>query len=291
MSDDELDEIAAQLYALTPEEFTPARNEAVEAAKAAGDRTLAAAVAKLRKPNAVAWVANQLARAQPAEIAALRSLGDELREATATLDRQRLRELSARQRPAVAALVRQAGVLADGAGQPMSKATSRSLEDTLHAAMADAGAGAALAAGRLTTALASTGFPGLDSEEEAPAPEAPPRRAPAAASTGQESDDDRLATARGQAEEARRRAASASDDADRADEVARRAGGSVDQARARVAAVRRELEAATRDLDVAEEVLRSAKADALTAKRTADRAQRALEATEEHLRRLGGRRR
>jgi hypothetical protein len=288
MSEDELERIAGELYALTPDAFTPARTERVEQAKAAGQRTLAAAVAKLRKPNAVGWLANQLVRDQPDGVAQLLGLGEQLREATATLDRQRLRELSGRQRPAVTALVRRAGVLADEAGQPMSKATARSLEETLHAAMADPVAGARLTAGQLTAALTSTGFPGL-SPDEAPKL-APPAASKAGGRTPDGDDGARLAAARADEEEARRRVAATASDAEAAAEVAQRAGRAVDEARARVAALRRELDSATRELDMAEEVHRSAKADALTARRTADRAQRALEAAEEHHRRLGGRR-
>ena len=54
----QLDAIAAELYALPPEEFTEARN----ARAATADRALAASVKALRKPTASAWAVDLLAR-------------------------------------------------------------------------------------------------------------------------------------------------------------------------------------------------------------------------------------
>jgi hypothetical protein len=69
---------------------------------------LAAQIHQLTKPNLVAWLANQLARERADEIRPLLELGVALREATATLSGQQLRELSRQQRQLVYALVQQA---------------------------------------------------------------------------------------------------------------------------------------------------------------------------------------
>src|SRR5262249_28758146 len=144
-----LDEIAWELYGLLPAEFTAARNARAKEAKQAGDRDLAAAITALGKPTMVGWLANQLIRQYPDEMHALLELGESLREATASLAGDQLRELSRQQRQVVYALVHQARGLASAAGHPASEDTARGLEETLHAALADPAAASQLAAGRL----------------------------------------------------------------------------------------------------------------------------------------------
>jgi hypothetical protein len=152
---------AEKLYGLPPDRFVAARTELVKQAKAVKDADGAGAIGKLAKPTAVAWLANQLVRADRDEVTALLDLGAELRDATAALDAARLRELTAQQRGMIAGLVRRAKELGSSAGQPVSESTARGLEDTLHAALVDGQAAADLVAGRLTTALESSGFPGM----------------------------------------------------------------------------------------------------------------------------------
>src|SRR5690606_40691564 len=62
-----LGEVAADLYGRTLAEFVAARNEQVRAAKAAGDKELAADIAGLRKPTVAAWTVNMLVHAAPDE--------------------------------------------------------------------------------------------------------------------------------------------------------------------------------------------------------------------------------
>ena len=154
-----LDEIAGELYALAPNEFTSARNERVKQLRQAGDKELAQQIGALAKPTMVGWLANQLVREYPDEMGALLELGASLREATANLAGDQLKELSRQQRQVVHALVQQARGLARSAGHPASEDTARGLEETLHAALADQGAAEELAAGRLTGVLSRTGFP------------------------------------------------------------------------------------------------------------------------------------
>jgi hypothetical protein len=64
----DLDSIAGKLYGVSPEAFTSSRSAEVRAARSAGNRQLAAAVAQLRRPTVGAWLANQLARERKDEL-------------------------------------------------------------------------------------------------------------------------------------------------------------------------------------------------------------------------------
>lgn len=172
-SPDELvGEAADELYALSPEQFTAARDERVKAAREAGDRKLAAALGRLRRPTVSAWVLNLLVRDQPEVGEQLVELGGELRRAQEQLSGDALRELASQRQRLVAALVRSARRLAAAAGHPVSAATGFELEQTLHAALADPDVAAEVGSGRLARPASRTGF-----EAQAPAP-APARPAP-----------------------------------------------------------------------------------------------------------------
>jgi murein DD-endopeptidase MepM/ murein hydrolase activator NlpD len=118
-------------------------------------------------------VANQLVRRHADEITALRELGAGLREATASLSGEQLRQLSQQQNGVIAALVAQARSLGKDAGQPLSEATQRGLEATLRAALADEELADQLAAGQLSTALEHVGFSGSISADAVPKPASP----------------------------------------------------------------------------------------------------------------------
>ncbi len=156
----DVDQVAAELYALTAEEFTAARNARAKEAKAAGDKQAALQIAALRKPTTVAWLANLLARQRPDEIGALLELGAALREATATLRGPALRELSGQRHRLVYALVQQAKALAGATGKRITEDVARGLEETLTVALADPEAARLLARSRLTEGLAAGGFTG-----------------------------------------------------------------------------------------------------------------------------------
>jgi hypothetical protein len=156
-----------ELYGLPLGQFTAARSERAKRARADGDRGAAAVIAKLPKPNVVAWLANQLARQNPNELRPLLELGESLRRATADLDADRLSQLSQQQRQVVSDLTGRARELANEAGQAVSDSTVRGLEDTLHAALADQQAAEELVRGQLALGLSRTGFPGLDAADDA----------------------------------------------------------------------------------------------------------------------------
>lgn len=149
----DVDAVADELYALPREEFTAARDARARAARAAGDRDLATAIGTLRRPTSAAWVANLLARERPGEVRDLTEFGATLREAHATLDGATLQELSRQRHQVVHALVQQARTLGRDAGNPVSEAVAREVEETVTAALSDPDAARALAAGRLATAL------------------------------------------------------------------------------------------------------------------------------------------
>ncbi|GAB3356347.1 hypothetical protein [Modestobacter lapidis] len=152
-----LSDVAGELYGLPPDEFTAARDARRKEARADGDRDLAQAIGKLRRPSAAAWAVNTLVRREPDELRQLVALGADLREAQRTLEGEQLKELTQQRRRVVAALVRQARTLAQELGRPVSDAVAGQVQDTLRAAMADEDAGRATLSGRLTSPLSYTG--------------------------------------------------------------------------------------------------------------------------------------
>lgn len=197
-----LDAAADELYALTPDRFTAARNERA----AAADREAAASIKALRKPSVAAWAVNLLAR--EGRLGEAIDLAVALREAQADLDAAELKTLSTQRRALVAALAAQAVDLARAHDVTVSPAARDEVHKTINAAVMDAGAAAAVMTGRLVRALEATGFDEVDVSDavagSAPVPTARPSR-------------DELAErrARRAAEQAVREAERAASDADR----------------------------------------------------------------------------
>lgn len=171
-----LDEVADRLYGLPPGEFVPARDEAVARARADGDRELARAIGRLRRPTRAAWLANLLARHRAEQVAGLAGLAAGLADAQRSLDGAALRELSSRRHRLVAAMARDAGRLAREAGEPAGEPVLRELQGILEAALARPEVAAEVRAGRLTRAVSYSGF---GPESDTGAGVAPPRPAPA----------------------------------------------------------------------------------------------------------------
>jgi hypothetical protein len=76
-----VDEIADRLYALAPEEFTQARNQAERELRKAGEKELADEVKALRKPTAAAGAVNRLVREHRPEVDAFLAAAADLRDA------------------------------------------------------------------------------------------------------------------------------------------------------------------------------------------------------------------
>ncbi|GLY19403.1 hypothetical protein Kisp01_64170 [Kineosporia sp. NBRC 101677] len=168
-----LEEAAAELYAVEPGRFTAERTRLTKEARQAKDTEAAKAIGELRRPTTSAWLLNQLVRGEQGageEIDRLEQLGHELREAQAALDAQLMRELTKERHQLVAALVQRAEEIAEQAGQKVSAAVRRELEDTLGAAVADEQASLAVTSGRLTRALTYAGFGEVDVTEATATP-------------------------------------------------------------------------------------------------------------------------
>jgi hypothetical protein len=145
-----------ELYGADPQAFTERRAELAAAARDAGDRAGAKAIAALRRPTRAAWMVNLLARTDPSGPAKLAELGAALRAAQEAGHGPRLRELSAARGALVDALTSQALSLA-GAAEP-TPALRLEVSQTLTAALADPGVAADFAAGTLTRAVQWSGF-------------------------------------------------------------------------------------------------------------------------------------
>jgi hypothetical protein len=153
-----LDGVAEQLYGLHPDAFVPARDDAVAEARQAGDRDLARAIARLRRPTRAAWLANLLARERPEQLDGLLALAGDLASAQRTLDGSALRALSAQRNRLVTAMAREGGRLAAQAGDSATESVVRDLAGILDAALADPAVAEEVRSGRLTRTVSYSGF-------------------------------------------------------------------------------------------------------------------------------------
>lgn len=196
----DFDTVADELYAGEPAEFISARNAAVKAAKADGDKALAARIGELRKPTAAAAAVNRLARSDSTSLASLAELGERLRDAHTRLAGDDLRALARERAELVRAVVRELPSLSDP--------VMREVEATLEAVTSDPNVGALALAGRLTSVAHQDVDQWLSMPvATAPAPAArrppklvekaepaPPRRASKAAETSSQAEEkERLA--------------------------------------------------------------------------------------------------
>ncbi|NED99683.1 hypothetical protein [Phytoactinopolyspora halotolerans] len=154
----DVDEAAAELYGLTPDEFVAARNAMVKRAKAEDGREAAAQIQALRKPTLAAWLVNQLVRAHRSEVSDLLAVGDGMREATAASEGARLRELTSRRKELIDGLITRVRSLADDAGVRAGDDAVDAVNETLLAATADPRAASQVEAGTLTHPLQHVGF-------------------------------------------------------------------------------------------------------------------------------------
>jgi hypothetical protein len=167
-----LTDAAAELYALEPAGFVPARDARASALRAEGEEEAAARVKALRKPSTAAWVVNLLARAEPDQVGQVVDLGAAFREAQDDLDGPRLRELTRQRRQLVTAVAARARGLAAEAGVTVSGAVLAQVESTLTAAMIDADAGRAVRSGLLVGPLQATGIGRADVASAVAVPDA-----------------------------------------------------------------------------------------------------------------------
>lgn len=271
----DLDAIAAELYALPPAEFTAARN----ARAGTADRSIAGHVKALRKPTVAAWAVDRLAR--EGQLAEALELSAALREAQDDLDAAELSRLGRQRRQLVAALASEAVKLANDAGVAISAAAREDVEKTINAAVLDAAAAAAVMTGRLVTTLEAGAFEPDDLAEAVggslPGAAAAPAR-----------DDLAERRARKAAERAAREAERAANEAEREltkiEEQRTKLQERVDHASERIDDLRRDLArlekdraTATTALAEVEDEHRAAASRAKSAAKEADAARRALD--------------
>ncbi|MFC5728400.1 MULTISPECIES: hypothetical protein [Nocardioides] len=181
--DDQLLEIADELYALSLAEFTPARDKRAKELKGT---PLAARVKALRKPSTAAWVVDLLVRREAAQVDQVLNVGAALREAQQAMSAGELRTLTKQRRQVTAAVTTQARRLAAEEGMRVTESVAEQVEATLTAAMVDEECGRAVRSGLLVSALATTGVEPMEPAElaaslavpEALGYQAVPREAP-----------------------------------------------------------------------------------------------------------------
>ena len=147
-----------ELYGTAPADFIAVRTRLVAAAKAADDPELAAELKTLRKPTAVAWLLNRVARSEPEVITDLLDLGERMRTAQAKGDGAALAAARPERQEVVDGLVAAARRSAEEAGASFGTAASDGVGSTAVAALADPASGRALASGRLLRPLTYAGF-------------------------------------------------------------------------------------------------------------------------------------
>jgi hypothetical protein len=198
-----LDAVAEHLYGLLPDDFVPERDAAVARARESGDRELARAIGRLRRPTRAAWLANLLARHRREQLDGLLGLAAGLADAQRTLDGAALRQLSSKRHQLVAAMAREAGRLAVQAGDPAAESVLRELQGILEAALARPDIAAQVRSGRLTRTVSYTGF-GPEADPGATPTPAPPERTPAAPDQTDVAEADPAAAERAERERAER---------------------------------------------------------------------------------------
>lgn len=290
----ELSAVTDELYAGGLDEFMPQRTALAKAARAEGEKALAAEIGKLRKPSVAAWAINMLVRDSPEEIDRLLYLGAAFRQAQDDLDGAELRELSRQRQALIGAVVEHAQGVAADLGRPISDAIASEIEQTFRAAMADPGAATAVRGGALTTAISGSGLGSLNISDVA-ASTTPVLEGvrPPATSKGRGKKALSSADDESEAKEQRAREQAAKEAADRLEQAEQSAtvaadrvtaaGEALERARARRAELRvalkelrERLTAAEEDLATAEDAVAEAEDHREAAKNEAATAERAL---------------
>jgi hypothetical protein len=249
-ADDPLD----RLYAVPLDEFVSERDRLARELRQAGEREAAARVKALRKPSAVVWALNRLARSDPDAVRGLVEAAERMRNVQRGGRGEDYRDAQRALTEATATLSRRAaGLLAEAGRRPGETLTLR-LAAALGAAVASPEASGLLQAGRLTEEPEPAGFAGIG--EAAPRARRAPRAGKAPAGRDRAGEERRAAAERRAAERERRRA----------EEAERR-----------------------RRVEEAQRMVREAKAEAARLARDLERAQERLARAEEALAKLEGR--
>ncbi len=224
---------ADDLYGLDPAEFVAARTALAKRLRAAGDKSEAARVAKLRRPSTTAVALNRAARENSDLLDAALVAGQELRAATEAAlrgDASLLRSASAAERAASDRFIA-AATAHLGAGGP---AGSPRLASTLRAAVVDDAVAEELRRGVLSTDHEAPAFgfaTGMEVEEPPTRPKAPAKpkltgkrsaKEREAAAEAERSERERVAEEERQRFQARRRRADQEREVERLERSAER---------------------------------------------------------------------
>lgn len=260
---------ADQLYGLDPKEFVAARTDLVRRLRAAGERSEAARVAKLRRPSVVAWALDRVARDRPGLIEAALAAGVGLRlatEAAVAGDAAALRPATAEDRAATNAVID--AVLAHVPAPDPS--VRQQLNATLHVAVVDDDVAEELRRGVLAVVQESAGFGfGLDFTPAADLrTKVQPTPAPRAARSATRRDAQQRAeekqarvAAEGARREQRKRRLGLEADVRRLTQRAQRLAADADRAEAEAHEARSRADAAVGDVDAARAALAAVDAE------------------------------
>ena len=156
MNEDLLD-VADELYGLLLADFTPARDAKAKELKGTELAELSGPVKALKKPTVSAWVVNMLVRHETEQVDQVLAVGAALRDAAESLDGKELRELTKQRRQLTAAVTSRARGVSGSLGTKVTQAVADQVESTLTAAMLDPDCARALRSGLLVTHLSATG--------------------------------------------------------------------------------------------------------------------------------------
>jgi hypothetical protein len=289
--------IADDLYALTPEEFTQARDGRVQKARDEGQIDVANLIKTWRRPKTSAWLLNMLARERTDRVGELFRLDAELRDAQQRGDGEQMRALSRQRREHVGGLVAEASDLAETAGHRISENVVREADTTLQAALTDPRAADAVSTGRLLTPLSPNGFDPVDLDGAVVLPTEPAPGGSAATHSklepaGQGADEravgerSRVDKARAAVREAAAAAAEAEQSLSASDDKVQSAAGRLKELRSRVADLEAALDQARAAATQGGGELRTARRERDAADRDVQAARRRLAAAESVLERL-----
>ncbi len=279
---------AARVYSAAPEEFMPLRTELVKAAKADGDKALAAEIGRLRKPSVSAWALNLVAHQRHPVLEELAELGQLMRSATSRMDVAELTAARPERDRVLAALVKAAAEMVADGGRSLSAAGRDEVRDTGIAALADAKAQAAIETGTLVRALSYSGFGEVDVADAVAVTSTGRRLGVIRGGRGEEADDEAAADderveerpVEAETDDSAARRAAAEEVLDAAEAAVTDANAAVAEAEELADSARERREAAQRQLDkaqAAEVAARERFTAAKRARRTAEEARHAAE--------------
>ena len=240
----DLEQELERLYALSPEEFTAARNDLATRLRKAGQAEASERVRALRKPSVPVWAVNQLARRHPEAVAELLAAGAQLRRAQEAAFRgdsgAAVREATAAERATIRKLTQHAQSLLRAEDRSATRAVLDRIASTLRAAAVEPEAAPLLAAGRLAGEIGSSGFATV-AELAPPTSKRRPARAKDDGAAARRREQE-LRKLRARVERLERRAAEEDERAERAEQTARAARERAEQAKSEADAARAELD-------------------------------------------------